>query len=358
MRREMADKPSPAEQGPEASCEATPAEQAPETSCETSPAVEQDQETALEAAADLDDSEAESIFSTAVSSTASLTNSIFEYRQLHGRTFQSSSTAEYWGPNDDQQLEGLDLIYHVITILMGDKLFVAPIGDDVQRVLDIGTGTGIWACDFADDHPGAEVIGTDISPVQATWVPPNVRFIIDDCLLDWTWPDDHFDFIHIRCMYGSIPDFVALYKKALKHLKPGGYIQCIEVDVYPRSDHVYYPDNHIFHRWAKLFRESGERLGKSFCVAEGHTMRDNLDSAGFVGIVEKKFKMPMHGWPKDQNLKRAGFLCMAAIDQSLEGFALYVSTEVMGWTREEALVFTAEMRREVRKLSNCAWLWA
>ena len=28
---------------------------------------------------------------------------------------------------------------------MGDKLFLAPIGDDPQRVLDVGTGTGIWA---------------------------------------------------------------------------------------------------------------------------------------------------------------------------------------------------------------------
>jgi methylase of polypeptide subunit release factors len=33
-------------------------------------------------------------------------------------------------------------------------------------VLDIGTGTGIWAIDFADEHPEAEVIGTDLSPIQ------------------------------------------------------------------------------------------------------------------------------------------------------------------------------------------------
>lgn len=32
------------------------------------------------------------------------------------------------------------------------------------------------ASDFADEHPNAEqVIGTDISPIQPSWVPPNVK---------------------------------------------------------------------------------------------------------------------------------------------------------------------------------------
>jgi hypothetical protein len=37
-----------------------------------------------------------------------------------------------------------------------------------ETVLDIGTGTGAWAIDFADEYPKAEVIGTDLSPIQRT----------------------------------------------------------------------------------------------------------------------------------------------------------------------------------------------
>lgn len=48
----------------------------------------------------------------------------------------------------------------------GGKLFTAPIGDSPQRVLDIGTGTGIWAIEFGDQFPSAQVIGNDLSPVQ------------------------------------------------------------------------------------------------------------------------------------------------------------------------------------------------
>lgn len=48
-----------------------------------------------------------------------------------------------------------------------------------------GTGTGIWAIDMADTYPAAQVIGTDLSPVQPIFVPPNCRFEVDDFELDW-----------------------------------------------------------------------------------------------------------------------------------------------------------------------------
>lgn len=40
-------------------------------------------------------------------------------------------------------------------------LYKAPI-EKPQRVLDLGTGTGIWCIDYATDHPEAEIIGIDL----------------------------------------------------------------------------------------------------------------------------------------------------------------------------------------------------
>jgi methylase of polypeptide subunit release factors len=45
--------------------------------------------------------------------------------------------------------------------MMEGKLHLAPVKDP-QRILDVGTGTGIWAIDTADLYPSAEVIGTDL----------------------------------------------------------------------------------------------------------------------------------------------------------------------------------------------------
>jgi cyclopropane fatty-acyl-phospholipid synthase-like methyltransferase len=83
-----------------------------------------------------------------------------------------------------------------------------------KRVLDLGTGTGIWAIDFADEHPSAEVIGTDLSPTQPNFVPPNLKFEIDDLNDDWTWKPESFDFVHIRALYGSVGDWGKVYRQA------------------------------------------------------------------------------------------------------------------------------------------------
>ncbi|RAL68771.1 hypothetical protein DID88_007464 [Monilinia fructigena] len=127
--------------------------------------------------------------------------------------------------------------------MLNGSLYLAPIPDDVEvkilpkqlpgifkrtykmrsEFLDLGTGTGIWAIDFADIFPNASVLGTDLSPSQPDMVPPNCRFEIDDMTEEWTYPPDYFDFIHIRALFGSIHDWDNLYAQAYKHLKPGGF---------------------------------------------------------------------------------------------------------------------------------------
>ncbi|KPM40552.1 hypothetical protein AK830_g5992 [Neonectria ditissima] len=289
------------------------------------------------------------------SSTASLSESIFDYRRLHGRTYQNTKTAEYWAPNDERQNEGLDLIHNGLLMLLDDKLFLAPIGKNPGKVLDVGTGTGVWAIDFADQYPEAEVIGTDLSPIQPPWVPPNVKFIIDDCLLDWTWPEDHFDFIHIRALYGSVADWGELYKKAFHHLKPGSWFEDHEMDVKLQSDHVHFPEDHVFNELSSLVYEAGELTGRTFHISAGHTMKQYMEEAGFVDVVEKKFKAPLHVWPRDPKLRQAGLLFQMAFDESLEGLNTFLLTQVLGWQAEEAMVLQSKMRKESRKVSNYHW---
>jgi methylase of polypeptide subunit release factors len=54
-------------------------------------------------------------------------------------------------------------VHHEIMLLVTEKrLHHAPVAKNSHRVLDIGTGTGIWAIDYAYEHPEAEVIGMDL----------------------------------------------------------------------------------------------------------------------------------------------------------------------------------------------------
>ncbi|TDZ29488.1 7-dehydrocholesterol reductase [Colletotrichum trifolii] len=238
------------------------------------------------------------------------------------------------------------------TLFFDDKLFLAPIGNSPQRVLDVGTGTGIWAIDFADEFPSSEVIGVDISPIQPIWIPPNCKFQIDDIEQPWTWSEDSFDFIHIRHLEASVSDWPALYTQAFDHLKPGGYIEIKEFEIGHRSlaygDNL--PEDHIHNRTTKIMLQAAAKLGKPLTQTRDHGVAKALRAAGFVDIVGKRWTIPIGCWPADPKLKEVGQCNWKFIDQSFEGFCLFLLKEVMGWEYEKIVVFVEENRQALRDL--------
>ena len=88
--------------------------------------------------------------------------------------------------------------------------------DNPQSILDIGTGTGIWAIEMGDLYPSAQIIGTDLSPIQPQWVPPNVQFEVDDAELEWLYPKASFDMIHARSLGGSLRDWPKFLERSFE----------------------------------------------------------------------------------------------------------------------------------------------
>lgn len=56
----------------------------------------------------------------------------------------------YMVPNDEEEKDRLDIVHEMLLTMMDRKLFLAPLSDPPARVLDLGTGTGIWAIDFGN----------------------------------------------------------------------------------------------------------------------------------------------------------------------------------------------------------------
>lgn len=51
-----------------------------------------------------------------------------------------TESLEYMLPVDEYELDRMDMQHHKYTLLQGDKLYLAPLRDDPQKILDIGTG--------------------------------------------------------------------------------------------------------------------------------------------------------------------------------------------------------------------------
>lgn len=88
----------------------------------------------------------------------------------------------YHYPNDTPEVDRLEFQYDILKVILDGRNYLAPWSqaNPPRKVLDIATGTGCWAIDMGDEFPEAQIIGTDLSPIQNNLVPPNVQFVIDD----------------------------------------------------------------------------------------------------------------------------------------------------------------------------------
>ncbi|KAF6829245.1 methyltransferase domain-containing protein [Colletotrichum musicola] len=327
----------------------------------------------LAAEEDTDDGESvrqESVYS----SSTSVNSSILEYREENGRTYHKykdgskyrstpssvcprpnaptrivhvlTTKAEYNAPNDERELDRLELQHNLIMRTFDGRLGTAPPNDPgakVGRVLDVGTGTGIWAIEFGDEHPEADVLGVDLSAVQSKFVPPNVRFEIDDIEEPWERPQP-FDYIHSRIMTGSIRDWRRYLENCFENLSPGGYLELNDVDVVPVSDDGTLTEETSLLQSVRLWCEALENLGSPF--EEFSRLKDVLIDIGFEDVHIQRFKWPTNSWPKDPKYKELGMWNYENLAPNWEGLLMAGLTRGLDWSKEEVLILAMNARKD------------
>ncbi|KAK8018338.1 S-adenosyl-L-methionine-dependent methyltransferase [Apiospora marii] len=218
-----------------------------------------------------------------------------------GRLYHGYKEGKYFLPNDAAEQDRLDLQHQAFKTLLGDKLCLAPIKEP-RRVLDLGTGTGIWAIDFAREHPKSHVIGTDLSKIQPENVLPNVEFIREDCEDQWLFPHK-FDYIHGRMLFSCFNNPRGVMEQAFRFLNPGGWIEYIDAQSEVASMDGA-AEGTTIRRWGELLGQGLSRRGRDPLVVSHY--KDWLHDIGFVDIVERKIPAPHGGWPNNPRLKLAG----------------------------------------------------
>lgn len=168
------------------------------------------------------------------------------------------------------------------------------------------------------------MVGTDISPIQPTWIPPNLKLCVDrsdssstprplapaipmelfaniapsplsseieDCTREWTFAANSVDYVHLRWLVGSISDWNSLFAEAYRVCRPGGWVESLEGSCFVESDHCDLPDSSALGQWSKFFVEGGKHIGRTFLVLEEELQKKGMEAAGFVDIQETNFKV-------------------------------------------------------------------
>lgn len=249
----------------------------------------------------------------------------------------------YYFPNDPSETDRLDFQYEILKHVFSGRSYFAPLTNP-KRILDVATGTGLWAIEIADEFPDADVQATDLSPIQPTDVPENLQFFIDDASEDdWAVPPSHFDFIHTRVLVGCFPDFREILRKGYFYTKPGGHMESQEVMSIPYCDDGTMPTDWPFLDWSRRIDESAVFAHRPVKIA--NMLRTWYEEAGFVDVREEVFKLPMNGWPRNTQLKQIGQMSEQNWLAGLSAFSMALFSRSLKWSKTEIEVYLVNVRQ-------------
>ncbi|KAF2013866.1 S-adenosyl-L-methionine-dependent methyltransferase [Aaosphaeria arxii CBS 175.79] len=283
-----------------------------------------------------------------VSFTTSCNSAITKYPFENGRRYHAFKSGSYPLPNDELELDRLNVVHHMLKKALDDRLFLAPVAaDTIHRVLDLGTGTGIWTVEMADKYPQAEFLGNDLSPLQPAWVPPNVRFEVDDIESGWAYSGP-FDYIFCRALACAVGDWPKLVRQAYANVRPGGWAEFQDFDMSFYSEDDSYSNESDTAKFMRLLREATRGAGAGKEASPGPRLEQWVRDAGFENIVHQKIKLPLGPWPKDTRQKEVGLFNLSQTLDGLEAFSMRLFTSVLKWEPLEVEVLCAKVRKELK----------
>ncbi|KAL4888226.1 hypothetical protein BDV59DRAFT_188933 [Aspergillus ambiguus] len=273
------------------------------------------------------------------SSFASLDDSFKETDYDHGRNFSTRCRNRHPFPVDaceqERQRRQFDSYY---------KLFqgrLCPASATAARsVLDVNTGAGCWAIEFAAQYPSSRVWGIDTVYMQEKWVTENCDFYLERSLHqpEWYYPYKGVDLIHIGTLWGDRQLLACLLDGAYDCCSPGGTVEMWDST-------VHFPDPHgegPLHRLYKDMREAYRIDGRSLDLPKLYL--SEMEDRGFVEVAEHVRQFPL-----SMNVEEPARSVLESWADGLEAYSLELLVKHLGKRDLDVLLSCATARQALRR---------
>lgn len=281
------------------------------------------------------------------SQTEALDDEYLDTVTIQGREFQKFSIDHqiFFEPVDEEEAERLELQHQVFNKVFDNRLIFPPIPRP-RKVLDCGYGTASWAIEAAERHPECEVIGLDIFPyMNPDEIPENLWLQVDDLNRPFTFLPNHFDLIHSRLLATGInrdrwPSYIRDIKRVLK---PGGWVQLVEIYFNVQSDNGSITEQHALRRWSTQLMGSLEGV-KDLRV--GTRLRNLLTAAGLTEVDARMIPLPLSAWSTDPRMRDIGAMNSENVKKLLPALGLYPFTQHLRMPPQQFAELIAQAQEE------------
>ena len=268
----------------------------------------------------------------------------------HPLLLQLDSTATFV-ESDVTECEDIDTQHEIWLESLDKTLYLSPVDLSRASVLEVGSGSGIWMVQCAQQNPGARFLGIDLSEIRPEEIPSNCKFIVADAEGDWGFSSEPatsgpYDFIHSRLLVAGMHDWSRYFKQCLKHLKPGGWVEAQEIHypMYADAEGLN-PENSPFLKWSHLHLAAAQKGGVA--AGEAKNLKDVMGQSGLVNVQETVIRWPYGPWGKDDKEKRLGALGGFNMHKGLEAFSLAILTKHGGLSKDEAKVVCQDALKDL-----------
>ncbi|QMW42098.1 hypothetical protein G4B11_005422 [Aspergillus flavus] len=281
------------------------------------------------------------------SETEALDDVYLETITIQSRVFQRFSIDHqiFFEPVDGEEAERLELQHQVFNKVFDNRLIFPPIPRP-QKILDCGYGTGSWAIEAAEQHPKCKVIGLDIYPyMNPDDIPDNLCLQVDDLNRPFTFPPNHFDLVHSRLLATGInrdrwPSYIRDIKRVLK---PGGWVQLVEIYFNVQSDNGSITEQHALRQWSTQLMGSLEEV-KDLRV--GTRLRNLLTAAGLAEVDARMIPLPLSAWSNDPRMRDIGAANRDNVKKLLPALGLYPFTQRLRMPPQQFAELIARAQQE------------